>query len=60
MLYPRGPGLGSQLVRKEKHKAAWASLHSTASYPFARPEMGKIAVEAIMHCGEKVLKVYEA
>lgn len=46
-------------LRAEVDEAAWASLYSTVSYPFPRPETGKIAVKVINHYGDEVLKVYE-
>jgi adenine-specific DNA-methyltransferase len=39
--------------------AAWDTLYSTTSRPFARPESGKIAVKVINHFGDEVLKVYD-
>lgn len=38
---------------------AWASLNSTVSLPFAKPETGKIAVKVINDYGDEVMKVYE-
>jgi adenine-specific DNA-methyltransferase len=38
---------------------AWASLYSTRSRAFPRPESGKIAVKVINHYGDEVLKVYD-
>jgi adenine-specific DNA-methyltransferase len=46
-------------LRAEVDEAAWSSLYSTVSYPFERPETGKIAVKVINHYGDEVLKVYE-
>jgi len=45
-------------LKAEVDEAAWASLYSTVSRPFKRPEMGKIAVKVINHYGDEVLKVY--
>jgi adenine-specific DNA-methyltransferase len=45
-------------LRAEVDEAAWASLYSTVSRPFKRPETGKIAVKVINHYGDEVLKVY--
>jgi adenine-specific DNA-methyltransferase len=44
-------------LRAEIDEAAWASLYSTRSRPFARPDTGKIAVKVINHYGDEVLKV---
>jgi adenine-specific DNA-methyltransferase len=38
---------------------AWASLHSTVSRPFPKPETGKIAVKVINDYGDEVMKVFE-
>ena len=46
-------------LKAEIDEAAWASLYSTRSRPFPRPETGKIAVKVINHYGDEVLKVYE-
>jgi adenine-specific DNA-methyltransferase len=46
-------------LRAEIDEAAWASLYSTTSRPFAPPETGKIAVKVINHYGDEVLKVFE-
>ena len=46
-------------LRAEIDEDAWASLYSTRSRPFRRPETGKIAVKVINHYGDEVLKVYE-
>jgi adenine-specific DNA-methyltransferase len=46
-------------LRAEIDEAAWASLYSTVSRPFAPPATGKIAVKVINHYGDEVLKVYE-
>ena len=39
-------------------EVAWASLHSTESRPFPRPETGKIAVKVINDYGDEVMKVF--
>jgi len=39
-------------------EAAWASLNSTVSRPFPRPDSGRIAVKVINHYGDEILKVY--
>ena len=46
-------------LRAEINEAAWSTLFSTVSRPFAQPETGKIAVKAINHYGDEVLKVFE-
>jgi len=40
-------------LKAEINEEAWASLYSTRSRPFARPETGKIAVKVINHYGTK-------
>ena len=46
-------------LKAEIDEAAWATLYSTVSRPFAQPETGKIAVKVINHYGDEVLKVFE-
>ena len=46
-------------LRADIDEAAWASLYSTTSRPFATPETGKIAVKVINHYGDEVLKVFQ-
>ena len=46
-------------LRAEIDEAAWSSLYSTVSRPFAKPETGKLAVKVINHYGDEVLKVFE-
>ncbi|MFN0149955.1 MAG: site-specific DNA-methyltransferase [bacterium] len=45
-------------LRAEIDEAAWASLYSTTSRAFERPETRKIAVKVINHYGDEVLKVF--
>ena len=45
-------------LRAEVDEAAWSALYSTTSYPFEKPQSGKIAVKVINHYGDEVLKVY--
>ncbi len=45
-------------LRAEIDEAAWSSLYTTVSRPFAKPEIGKIAVKVINHYGDEVLKVF--
>ncbi len=46
-------------LKADIDEAAWESLYSTRSRPFARPETGKIAVKVINHYGDEVLQVYD-
>ena len=46
-------------LRAEINEAAWSTLYSTISRPFANPESGRIAVKVINHYGDEVLKVFE-
>ncbi len=46
-------------LRADIDEAAWSTLYSTMSRPFAPPETGKIAVKVINHYGDEVLKVYD-
>ncbi len=46
-------------LRADIDEAAWASLYSTKSRPFDRPETGRVAVKVINHYGDEVLKVFE-
>ncbi|MDQ7838507.1 MAG: site-specific DNA-methyltransferase [Thermodesulfobacteriota bacterium] len=46
-------------LRADIDEAAWTSLYSTVSRPFAKPQTGKIAVKVINHYGDEVLKVFE-
>ncbi len=43
----------------EIDEAAWSTLYSTVSRPFAQPETGKIAVKVINHYGDEVLRVFK-
>ena len=45
-------------LRAEIDEAAWSTLYSTVSRPFAPPETGRIAVKVINHYGDEVLKVF--
>ena len=49
----------SLALRAEVDESAWASLHSTKSFPFDPPSTGKIAIKVINQYGDEVLKVYE-
>lgn len=46
-------------LRAEIDEAAWSALYSTTSFPFEKPETGKIAIKVINHYGDEVLKVYQ-
>ncbi|MBL0003905.1 MAG: site-specific DNA-methyltransferase [Actinomycetales bacterium] len=46
-------------LKAEIDEDAWASLYSTVSRPFPRPESGKIAVKVINDYGDEVMKVFE-
>ncbi len=46
-------------LRADIDEAAWSTLYSTVSRPFAPPETGKVAVKVINHYGDEVLKVYD-
>jgi adenine-specific DNA-methyltransferase len=45
-------------LRADIDEAAWATLYTTESRPFAAPETGKIAVKVINHYGDEVMKVF--
>lgn len=45
-------------LRADIDEAAWDSLYSTTSRPFAKPTTGKIAIKVINHYGDEVLKVF--
>ena len=51
--------LKGRALRADVDEDAWASLYSTVSRPFARPETGKLAVKVINHYGDEVLQAYE-
>ena len=38
---------------------AWATLNSDTSRPFPRPKSGRIAIKAINHLGDEVMKVFK-
>ena len=46
-------------LKADIDEAAWESLYSTRSRPFAQPSTGKIAVKVINHYGDEVLQVYD-
>jgi adenine-specific DNA-methyltransferase len=45
-------------LKAEIDQEAWESLNSDISVPFAKPSTGRIAVKAINHLGDEVMKVY--
>lgn len=62
--YFSGGGLDPYARLKKALKAdvdeeAWATLYSTRSRHFPRPDTGRIAVKAINHYGDEVLKIIE-
>ncbi len=44
-------------LKAQINQEAWGSLRSDISRPFARPQTGRIAVKAINHLGDEVMKV---
>jgi adenine-specific DNA-methyltransferase len=46
-------------LKADIDEEAWATLYSTESRPFARPESGKIAVKVINDYGDEVMKVFD-
>ncbi|MGH3623832.1 MAG: site-specific DNA-methyltransferase, partial [Sciscionella sp.] len=46
-------------LRADIDETAWATLYGTRSRPFPMPSTGKIAVKAINHYGDEVLKIIE-
>ena len=46
-------------LRADIDPDAWASLYSTESRPFDKPETGRIAVKVINDYGDEVMKVFE-
>lgn len=51
---PDGEPVIPQVLQTALH-----SLYGTRSRPFPPPKSGRIAVKAINHCGDEVLKVFE-
>ena len=45
-------------LKAEINKEAWDSLNSDVSRPFDKPASGRIAVKAINHLGDEVMKVF--
>lgn len=46
-------------LKAEIDEEAWASLYTTRSRPFPRPESGRIAVKVVNYFGDEVLKVID-
>ena len=46
-------------LKTEINAEAWESLNSDESRPFEKPNTGRIAVKAINHLGDEVMKVFE-
>jgi adenine-specific DNA-methyltransferase len=46
-------------LRAELDETAWSTLYQTISRPFAVPETDQIAVKAINHYGDEVMKVID-
>ena len=46
-------------LKAEIDPEAWQSLHSDISRPFKKPDSGRIAVKAINHLGDEVMKVID-
>jgi adenine-specific DNA-methyltransferase len=46
-------------LKSDIDEEAWASLYSTISRPFPKPDTGKIAVKVINDYGDEVLQVFE-
>jgi adenine-specific DNA-methyltransferase len=45
-------------LKAEINEEAWATLHSDNSRAFPQPKSGRIAVKAINHLGDEVMKVF--
>ena len=45
-------------LKAEINEDAWSTLHSDTSRPFDKPTSGRIAVKAINHLGDEVMKVF--
>ena len=46
-------------LKAEINHEAWETLHSDTSRPFDKPASGRIAVKAINHLGDEVMKVFK-
>lgn len=45
-------------LKAEVNREAWESLNSATSRPFEKPTTGRIAVKAINHLGDEVMKIF--
>ena len=45
-------------LKAEIDPDAWETLHSDTPWPFEKPSSGRIAVKAINHLGDEVMKVF--
>jgi adenine-specific DNA-methyltransferase len=45
-------------LKTEINEEAWATLNSDTSRPFDKPKSGRIAVKAINHLGDEVMKIF--
>ena len=46
-------------LKSDIDEEAWASLYSTVSRPFPKPDTGKIAIKVINDYGDEVMQVFE-
>lgn len=46
-------------LKADIDEAAWDTLYTSRSRPFPKPDTGRIAVKAINHYGDEVLKIYD-
>jgi adenine-specific DNA-methyltransferase len=46
-------------LKAEIDEEAWATLHTTLSHQFPKPESGQICVKVINHFGDEVQKVFK-
>ncbi|WP_025769254.1 hypothetical protein [Thioalkalivibrio sp. HK1] len=46
-------------LKSEIDQDAWQTLYTTISRPFEKPSSGRIAVKAINHFGDEVLKIFD-
>jgi len=46
-------------LKAEIDRHAWETLHRDISRPFDKPTSGRIAVKAINHLGDEVMKVFK-
>ena len=44
-------------LRADISDEAWATVNSTVSRPFPRPQTGKVAIKVINHYGDEVMRV---